>query len=145
MSSMRTRYPPTRTGWPASSCTSRVPSSPIRTVPAFSLLTCTLRSIVLRCCACREQCRPRLLPSTYFVALRAQVCWSGVVDAVDLARRFGLGRALRLSDGPLARGLVWRLDTADGSWAVKMPFHLSGEDEAGGGDGVPGGGICRGS
>jgi len=37
-----------------------------------------------------------------------------------------------LSDGPVARGkqgLVWRLDTADGSWAVKRPFHLSGEDE----------------
>jgi aminoglycoside phosphotransferase (APT) family kinase protein len=54
------------------------------------------------------------------------------VDAVELARRFGLGRAVRLSDGPLARGrqgLVWRLDTADGSWAVKTPFHLSGEDE----------------
>jgi len=53
---------------------------------------------------------------------------------VDLARRFGLGRALRLSDGPLARGkqgLVWRLDTADGSWAVKMPFHPSDEDEVG--------------
>jgi len=24
---------------------------------------------------------------------------------------------------------VWRLDTADGSWAVKVPFHRSGEDE----------------
>jgi Ser/Thr protein kinase RdoA (MazF antagonist) len=56
----------------------------------------------------------------------------GLVDAVELAGRFGLGRAVRLSDGPLARGrqgLVWRLDTADGSWAVKMPFHPSGEDE----------------
>jgi aminoglycoside phosphotransferase (APT) family kinase protein len=63
---------------------------------------------------------------------RAQVCWGGLVDAADLARRFGLGRAERLSDGPVARGkqgLVWRLDTADGSWAVKVPFHRSGEDE----------------
>ncbi len=24
---------------------------------------------------------------------------------------------------------MWRLDTADGSWAVKVPFHPSGEDE----------------
>jgi hypothetical protein len=24
---------------------------------------------------------------------------------------------------------VWRLDTADGSWAVKVPFHWSSEDE----------------
>ena len=54
------------------------------------------------------------------------------MDAVDLALHFGLGRAVRLSDGPLARGkqgLVWRLDTADGSWAVKVPFDLSDEDE----------------
>jgi len=54
------------------------------------------------------------------------------VDAADLARRFGLGQAARLSDGPVARGkqgLVWRLDTADGSWAVKVPFHRSSEDE----------------
>jgi aminoglycoside phosphotransferase (APT) family kinase protein len=54
------------------------------------------------------------------------------VDAVDLARRFALGEAARLSDGPVARGrqgLVWRLDTADGSWAVKVPFGQCGEDE----------------
>jgi Ser/Thr protein kinase RdoA (MazF antagonist) len=66
------------------------------------------------------------------LSVRAQVCWSGLVDAADLARRFGLGQALRLSDGPLARGkqgLVWRLDTANGSWAVKMPFDPSDEDE----------------
>jgi len=55
------------------------------------------------------------------------------VDAEVIARRFGLGRAVRLSDGPVARGkqgLVWRLDTADGSWAVKVPFHSPGEDES---------------
>ena len=54
------------------------------------------------------------------------------MDAVDLAQRFGLGGAARLSDGPVARGkqgLVWRLDTADGSWAVKVPFHQPIEDE----------------
>jgi Ser/Thr protein kinase RdoA (MazF antagonist) len=54
------------------------------------------------------------------------------VDAVDLARRFDLGGAARLSDGPVARGkqgVVWRLKTADGRWAVKVPFHQSGEDE----------------
>lgn len=53
------------------------------------------------------------------------------VDAAELADRFGLGRALKLSDGPVARGRqgeVWRLETADGRWAVKMPFHESTED-----------------
>jgi aminoglycoside phosphotransferase (APT) family kinase protein len=54
------------------------------------------------------------------------------MDAAELARRFALGQTARLSDGPVARGrqgLVWRLDTADGSWAVKVPFRQSGEDE----------------
>ena len=54
------------------------------------------------------------------------------MDAVALARRFGLGGAARLSDGPVARGkqgLVWRLDTAAGRWAVKVPFDRSNEDE----------------
>jgi Ser/Thr protein kinase RdoA (MazF antagonist) len=54
------------------------------------------------------------------------------VDAAEVARRFALGEAARLSEGPVARGkqgLVWRLDTADGSWAVKVPFWPSGEDE----------------
>jgi aminoglycoside phosphotransferase (APT) family kinase protein len=66
------------------------------------------------------------------LAVPAHVWWGGLVDAADLARRFGLGRAARLSDGPVARGkqgLVWRLDTAEGSWAVKEPLHRSGEDE----------------
>ena len=55
------------------------------------------------------------------------------MDAVDLARRFGLGGTARLSDGPVGRGkqgLVWRLDTAEGSWAVKVPFHPCEEGEA---------------
>jgi Ser/Thr protein kinase RdoA (MazF antagonist) len=54
------------------------------------------------------------------------------MDAGDLARRFALGPAARLSDGPVARGrqgLVWRLDTADGSWAVKVLFDPCGEDD----------------
>jgi Ser/Thr protein kinase RdoA (MazF antagonist) len=66
------------------------------------------------------------------LAWRAHLWWGGVVDAVELARRFGLGGPARLSDGPVARGkqgLVWRLDTAEGSWAVKVPFRQSGEDE----------------
>jgi aminoglycoside phosphotransferase (APT) family kinase protein len=64
--------------------------------------------------------------------LHADMCCSGLMDAADLARRFDLGRAARLSDGPVARGkqgVVWRLDTADGAWAVKIPFHRSSEDE----------------
>jgi Ser/Thr protein kinase RdoA (MazF antagonist) len=55
----------------------------------------------------------------------------GIVDAAELADRFGLGGAPKLSDGPVARGRqgeVWRLETADGRWAVKVPFHESGED-----------------
>ena len=54
------------------------------------------------------------------------------MDAAELARRFALGGAPRLSDGPVARGkqgVVWRLETADGSWAVKLPFRESSEDE----------------
>jgi Ser/Thr protein kinase RdoA (MazF antagonist) len=53
------------------------------------------------------------------------------VDAAALADLFGLGRRPVLSDGPVARGKqgeVWRLDTADGRWALKMPFHDTDED-----------------
>ena len=56
------------------------------------------------------------------------------VDAADLSRRFALGRAVRLSDGPLARGKqgeVWRLETDRGCWAIKVPFQPLGEAEAG--------------
>lgn len=70
--------------------------------------------------------------STSVLLLRAHVCCSGLVDAADLARRFALGHAARLSDGPVARGkqgLVWRLDTAEGSWAVKAPLHPCSEDQ----------------
>ena len=54
------------------------------------------------------------------------------MDAAKVARRFGLGGAARLSDGPVARGkqgVVWRLDTADGCWAVKVPLEAETEDE----------------
>jgi Ser/Thr protein kinase RdoA (MazF antagonist) len=54
------------------------------------------------------------------------------VDAAELARRFDLGGAARLSDGPVARGrqgVVWRLETTDGAWAVKVPFEPTGEDD----------------
>ena len=54
------------------------------------------------------------------------------MDAADLARRFALGSAATLSDGPVARGKqgeVWRLDTAEGSWAVKVPFRPESEEE----------------
>lgn len=54
------------------------------------------------------------------------------MDVAELARRFSLGGTARLSDRPVARGrqgVVWRLETADGLWAVKQEFHPSGEDE----------------
>jgi Ser/Thr protein kinase RdoA (MazF antagonist) len=54
------------------------------------------------------------------------------MEATALARRFGLDGAVSLSDGPVARGkqgAVWRLDTADGSWAVKTTFEPATEDE----------------
>ena len=54
------------------------------------------------------------------------------MDADELARRFDLGTAVKLSEGPVARGkqgVVWRLETTDGSWAVKVPFRQSDEAE----------------
>ena len=51
---------------------------------------------------------------------------------MGLMSRFSLGGAARLSDGPVARGkqgVVWRLDTVDGSWAVKVPFRSTSEDQ----------------
>ena len=55
------------------------------------------------------------------------------MDAVEVADRFGLGRVIELSDGPVARGrqgVVWRLTTADARWALKAPFHESTEEQA---------------
>ncbi|WP_456845251.1 phosphotransferase enzyme family protein [Cellulomonas sp. P5_C6] len=66
------------------------------------------------------------------MTLPAGLCCSTGVDASDLARHFALGGAARLSEGPVARGkqgVVWRLDTTNGSWAVKAPFTPSQEDE----------------
>jgi Ser/Thr protein kinase RdoA (MazF antagonist) len=54
------------------------------------------------------------------------------VDPAELAGRFELGGVARLSDGPVARGRqgeVWRLETTEGAWAVKIPFHPAGEDD----------------
>jgi len=54
------------------------------------------------------------------------------MDASRVARHFGLGTALRLSEGPVARGkqgVVWRLETTDGEWAVKVPLHPSAEED----------------
>lgn len=54
------------------------------------------------------------------------------MDAALVARRFGLGGRSRLSDGPVARGkegVVWRLETGDGLWAVKVPFERATEDD----------------
>ena len=47
---------------------------------------------------------------------------------------FGLGRAGRLSDEPVARGrlgAIWRLDTPDGSWAVKVVEEVAGDELTG--------------
>jgi aminoglycoside phosphotransferase (APT) family kinase protein len=55
------------------------------------------------------------------------------VDAAEIAERFGLDGAATLSDGPVARGkqgVVWRLETSDGRWAVKVPFDPGTEDDA---------------
>jgi Ser/Thr protein kinase RdoA (MazF antagonist) len=54
------------------------------------------------------------------------------MDAAELARRFDLGGAAWLSEGPVARGkqgVVWRLETSEGSWAVKVPLYRSDEGE----------------
>ena len=54
------------------------------------------------------------------------------MDPAELARRFGLGQPVKVSDGPVARGkqgLVWKLETSDGRWAVKMPLDMSDEED----------------
>ncbi len=54
------------------------------------------------------------------------------MDAAELAQRFALGGDPKLSDGPVARGkqgVVWRLKTVDGRWAVKVPFEQCDEDD----------------
>ncbi|WP_246158741.1 phosphotransferase enzyme family protein [Catellatospora sichuanensis] len=50
---------------------------------------------------------------------------------MDIAARFDLGTGAKLSDGPVAKGrqgAVWRLETSEGRWAVKVPFHPTSED-----------------
>jgi len=55
-------------------------------------------------------------------------------DLSNLLAAFGLSAPARLSDGPVASGRlgsIWRLDTADGSWAVKVVGpNVSADDEA---------------
>jgi Ser/Thr protein kinase RdoA (MazF antagonist) len=54
------------------------------------------------------------------------------LEAAELAERFGLAGPTRLSAAPVARGKqgdVWRLDTSDGSWAVKVPYQPTDEHE----------------
>jgi Ser/Thr protein kinase RdoA (MazF antagonist) len=77
------------------------------------------------------------------------------MDAGMVTRAFGLGGSARLSDGPVARGKqgdVWRLDTDDGHYAVKVPFDPVAEadvqaaaefQEAAYEDGLPTPRICR--
>lgn len=77
----------------------------------------------------RIGCRPRAAVSAVVVCTSV-LEWSG--ECHGPRRTLALGRAAKPSDGPVARGkqgLVWRLDTADGSWAVKVPFHRTSEDE----------------
>ncbi|HZX56463.1 MAG TPA: aminoglycoside phosphotransferase family protein [Ilumatobacteraceae bacterium] len=53
-------------------------------------------------------------------------------DAAAIAARYELGRDSELV-GPVARGevgQVWRLNTAQGTWAVKEPFERPSRDEA---------------
>ena len=54
------------------------------------------------------------------------------MDAVEIAERFGLGSRPKLSNGPVARGkqgVVWRLETADNRWAIKVPFEHEVEND----------------
>jgi Ser/Thr protein kinase RdoA (MazF antagonist) len=54
------------------------------------------------------------------------------MDADRIARAFGLGARPRLSDGPVASGKqggVWRLETDEGRYAVKVPAEAVTEDD----------------
>ncbi|GAA2737263.1 hypothetical protein GCM10009867_23790 [Pedococcus aerophilus] len=58
------------------------------------------------------------------------MCSSGCVDSAEVARCFDLGRVRSSSTGPVARGKqgeVWRLDTTEGAWAVKVAFGAVSE------------------
>ena len=54
------------------------------------------------------------------------------MDVAEVARCFDLGRVLASPTGPVARGRqgeVWRLDTTEGAWAVKVAFGAVGEQD----------------
>lgn len=54
------------------------------------------------------------------------------MDGPEVARRFGLGTPLRLSDAPVAhgrQGSVWRLESPEGRWAVKLLRDPVTEDD----------------
>jgi len=54
------------------------------------------------------------------------------MDADRVADEFGLGRVRHASPGPVARGrqgVVWRLETDQGRWAVKVAHAAFDEDE----------------
>lgn len=56
-------------------------------------------------------------------------------DLSDLLAAFDLSAPARLSDGPVASGRlgsIWRLDTADGSWAVKQVAANAAADDVAG-------------
>jgi thiamine kinase-like enzyme len=58
---------------------------------------------------------------------------SDPVDASEIADHFDLGGGAQLSDAPVAHGKegeVWRLETSDGGWAVKVLFYPPDPDEA---------------
>jgi hypothetical protein len=55
----------------------------------------------------------------------------GVRHVAALLDAFDLGSSGRLSDGPVASGRlgsIWRLDTVDGSWAVKEVGDVTGDE-----------------
>jgi Ser/Thr protein kinase RdoA (MazF antagonist) len=57
------------------------------------------------------------------------------MDPDSIAAAFGLGAGARLSDGAVARGRqgeVWRLETAEGPFAVKVPFERVEEGDVAG-------------
>jgi fructosamine-3-kinase len=68
------------------------------------------------------------------VTVRGTVETLNDADLSDLLAAFDLPAPARLSDGPVASGRlgsIWRLDTADGSWAVKqVAANASVEDVA---------------
>lgn len=55
------------------------------------------------------------------------------MDAAELAASFALGDGARISEAPVARGkqgIVWKLETSEGYWAVKASQHRLREEQA---------------